>query len=101
MQSVALYGAEVWWKGQENRKLKLQKLINRQARAITGALTKLTPEGPLVKEAGLTPTGPLLDKQQRNYALRLLGLSDRHPAKELLPFIIRYRDLATDAADER
>jgi hypothetical protein len=36
--SVALYGAEVWWRGQQDRLKKLQVLLNRQARAITGLL---------------------------------------------------------------
>lgn len=36
VQSVALYGAELWWKGQKNHQQELQKLINRQARFITG-----------------------------------------------------------------
>ena len=36
VQSVALYGAELWWKNQKNHQNEIQKLINRQARSITG-----------------------------------------------------------------
>jgi hypothetical protein len=36
--SVALYGSEVWWRGQQDRVNKLQVLLNSQARAITGLL---------------------------------------------------------------
>ena len=32
VQSVALYGAELWWKNQKNHQNEIQKLINRQAR---------------------------------------------------------------------
>jgi hypothetical protein len=36
--SVALYGSEIWWRGQQDRENKLQLLLNRQARTITGLL---------------------------------------------------------------
>jgi hypothetical protein len=36
--SVALYGSELWWRGQQDRVNKLQLLLNNQARAITGLL---------------------------------------------------------------
>ena len=35
VQSIALYGAELWWKNQKNYQKDLQKLINRQAQSIT------------------------------------------------------------------
>jgi hypothetical protein len=38
----------------------IQRLINRQARAITGVL-KITPIGPLVKEAALIPAVSVLE----------------------------------------
>ena len=59
VQSIALYGAEIWWQGQKTWAEDIQRLINRQARAITGAL-KTTPIGPLIKEAALTPAVSLL-----------------------------------------
>ena len=36
VQSIALYGAELWWRGQKNHESTVQKLLNRQGRAITG-----------------------------------------------------------------
>ena len=31
VQSIALYGAELWWKNQKTQQSEIQKLINRQA----------------------------------------------------------------------
>ena len=36
VQSIALFGAEIWWRGQKTHQEELQKLLNKQARAITG-----------------------------------------------------------------
>ena len=52
VQSIALYGAELWWKQQKNHESTVQKLLNRQARAITGMYPS-TPVHPLLCEAGL------------------------------------------------
>jgi hypothetical protein len=60
VQSVALYGAELWWKGQKQAEEDLQKLINRQLKAITEALS-LSPINLLVREAAILPAKPLLD----------------------------------------
>lgn len=60
VQSVALYGAELWWKKQKNHERKVQQLINRQARAITGMYPS-TPIQPLLSKAGLVPAYILLD----------------------------------------
>ncbi|QKX53974.1 uncharacterized protein TRUGW13939_01054 [Talaromyces rugulosus] len=90
-QSVALYGAELWWHGQKNCLEGLQGLINNQARAVTGML-KSTPLGPLIREAALEPAEALLDSKQRRYALRLLGLPQGHPAAEILPITLREGD---------
>jgi hypothetical protein len=66
-------------------------LVNRQARAITGAL-KTTPIAPLIREANLTPAEPLLDDRQRKYALRALKLPSGHPINSILPPTLRYGD---------
>src|SRR6266516_1954122 len=71
VQSIVLYGAEIWWQGQKTWAEDIQKFINRQARSITGAL-KTTPIEQLVKEAVLTPAVYLLEDRQRRYALRAL-----------------------------
>src|SRR5213078_1501995 len=91
IQSVALYGTEIWWQGQKTWAEDLQRLINRQARSITGAL-KTTPIGPLIKEAALVPAVLLLEDRQRKYALRALKLPIGHPINGILPPTLRYGD---------
>ena len=91
VQSVALYGAELWWKSQKNHQNELQKLINRQARAITGMYPS-TPIAALMSEAGLTPAHILLDFRQRKYAYRILSLPDSILTKEILPASLRVGD---------
>ena len=88
---MALYGAELWWKGQKDAIDELQKLINRQSRAITGALPT-SPIDLLIKEAEMTPAEPLLDHRQRKYALRALKLPSNNPANSILPPTLRYGD---------
>ena len=91
VQSTALYGAELWWKGQKNHERTIQQMINRQARLITGMYSS-TPIHSLLSEAGLIPTLTLLDYRQRMYTCQLLRLPDRHPAKEILPISLRKVD---------
>ena len=91
VQSTALYGAELWWKGQKNHERTIQQIINRQARSITGMYSS-TPIHPLLCEAGLVPASVLLDHRQRVYTHRLLCLPDSHPTKEILPISLREGD---------
>ena len=91
VQSTALYGAELWWKGQKNHEQTIQKLLNRQAQSITGMYPS-TPVHPLLCEAGLVPTSTLLNHRQRHYAYRLLSLPDQHLAKNILPISLRKGD---------
>lgn len=91
VQSVVLYGAELWWKGQKQAEEDLQKLINRQSRAITGALPS-SPIDLLVREAAISPAKPLLDYKQQKYALRALQLPTNHPINSILPPTLRYGD---------
>ncbi len=60
VQSVALYGSELWWKHPKTHQNEIQKLINRQARSITGMYPS-TPIDALISESGLTPAHILLD----------------------------------------
>ena len=99
VQSIALYGAELWWKGQKNLEDKMQLLVNRQARAITGMYPS-TPIQPLLSEAGLVPARILLSHRQRMYAYRLLSLPEDHPAKEILPVSFRKGDGDTQPGDQ-
>ena len=88
---MALYGAELWWKGQKDTIDELQKLINRQSRVILGALPT-SPIDLLIKEAEMTPAEPLLDHRQRKYALRALKLPLNNPANSILSSTLRYED---------
>jgi ribonuclease HI len=92
IQAVALYGSEVWWKGQRNRLEDLQKMVNQQAREITGCL-RTTPIGPLVKEAGLRPAISLVENRQRRYGTRILTLPKGHLARSILPAGARGEDI--------
>jgi hypothetical protein len=91
VQSVALYRAELWWKGQKDAINKLQKLINKESRAIPGALTT-SPIDLLIKKAEMTPAEPLLDHKQRKFTLKALKLPVNNPVNQLLPPTLRYED---------
>lgn len=52
VQAIAFYGSELWWRGQKVHQEEIQKLVNRQGRAITG-MYRSTPIGPLMSESGL------------------------------------------------
>jgi hypothetical protein len=61
VQAVALYWSELWWDPKViGRRDDLQLLLNRQARAVLGALPT-TPRGALMRESGLTPAPVFLD----------------------------------------
>ena len=90
--SVALYGSEVWWRGQQDRLNKLQVQPNRQARAITGLLIS-TPLAFLRDHVCLPPTKNLLDHRQTRYAVRALSANGDHPAHQLLPANFRLSEL--------
>jgi hypothetical protein len=82
--SVALYGSEVWWRGQQDREGKLQVLLNSQARAITGLL-RSTPVVFLQRQACLPFARDLLNHRQTRYAVRALSENGDHPTHQLLP----------------
>lgn len=46
----------------------------------------------LLAKAGLIAASTLLDQRKRLYAYWLLTLLDKHPAKQILPISLRYRD---------
>ena len=91
VQSIALYGSELWWKGQKKHEHTIQHLFNRQARAITG-MYRSTTLHPLLCEAGIIPASTCLDYRQRLYAHRLLSFPEQHPAKDILPVSLRKGD---------
>jgi len=92
VSSVALFGAEVWWRGQKDRERRLQLLINSQARATTGLL-KSTPIAFLLKAACLPYSGDLLDQRQSLFAVRALSAAQDHPTHQLLPANFRFGEL--------
>jgi hypothetical protein len=88
VQAVALYGSELWWKGEGEkgtigRASDIQSLTNQQARAITGCF-KSTNAGQLVLMSGLRPAHSLLNNRGRRYALRMATLPEGDQARELL-----------------
>ena len=91
VQSVAFYGAELWWNNQKNHQSEIQKLINRQACSITGMYPS-TPIDALISESGLIPAHVLLDFRQRKYAHRILSLPDSISTKDILPITLRIWD---------
>jgi len=78
MQFVAMFGAELWWKGDHVRGTmgqadELQLLVNQEARATTGCF-RTTNLGALPMESGLRATTAQLENRQRRFGLRLLSL---------------------------
>lgn len=78
------YGGKI----KKNHQKEVQKLINRQARSITG-MHLSTPIAALMSESGLTPAYILLD---RKCACRLFSLPDSIPTKDILPITLRVGD---------
>ena len=88
VQSVAMFGAELWWKegnirGMTGRAEELQLLTNREARATTGAF-RMTNLGALLMESGLRPATNQLENRQRRFGLRLLSLPQGAMAREVV-----------------
>jgi hypothetical protein len=86
VQSVALYGSELWWKisrQSKGRADKIQKLVNQEIRVVTGCF-RTTNVGVLALEAGLRPAVAQLDNRQRRYGIRLSGLPEGDHAKLLV-----------------
>jgi hypothetical protein len=61
---VALYGSELWWRGQNDRVQEVQKVLNEQGRRVTGCF-RTTPQGALMNDAALWPADALLNNQFR------------------------------------
>jgi hypothetical protein len=90
--SVAMYGSEIWWRGQKDRLHKVQLLLNSQARAITGLL-RSTPRAFLQTASGLPSAQGLLDHRQTKFAMRALSADGDHPTHQLLPANFRFGEL--------
>jgi len=90
--SVAMYGSEIWWRGQKDRVHKVQLLLNSQARAITGLL-RSTPRALLQTASCLSDAQDLLDHRQTKFAMRALNANGDHPTHQLLPAKFRFGEL--------
>ena len=53
---------------------------------------RTTPIGPLVKEAAMEPAESLLEARQLGYTIRLLGLPNDQPVRQILPITFREGD---------
>jgi len=80
---VALYGSELWWRGQENRAQEVQKLLNEQGRRVTGYF-RTTPQGALMNDAGLRLAKALLNNRVRRYKLRQMMIPDTQGGGRML-----------------
>ena len=70
-------------RGTAGRAGELQRLVNQQARATTGAFRTTNP-GALSMESGLRPAANQLENRQRRFGLRLLSLSRGDKAREVV-----------------
>ena len=99
MQSIALYGAETWWRDQAKWEQEIQTIVNRQGRTITG-MFRTAPVGVVIKEAGLRPAISLLNNRQRRYAQRLLSLPNENAIRNILPETLRDGDAYAEPGDQ-
>jgi hypothetical protein len=77
VQSIALYGSELWWDNQTGREQDLQKLVKESARHTTG-MFRTTPLVPLVKEAAFRPAVSPLNLRRRRFAKHFIEMPDGH-----------------------
>ena len=88
VQSVAMFGSELWWKGDHTRGTmgqadELQLLINQEAR-VTTVCFRTTNLGALSMEAGLRAAMAQLENRQRRFGLRLVSLPHGDQAREIV-----------------
>ena len=88
VQSVAMFGAELWRnggnvRGTTGRAEELQQLDNQQARVTTGAFWT-TNLGVLSMESGLRPASNQLENRQRRFGLWLLSLPQGDEARKVV-----------------
>jgi len=83
VQAVALYGSELWWRGQENRAQEVQRLLNEQGRRATRCF-RTTPQGAVMNDAGLRPAKALLNNRVQRYKLRQMMMPDAQGGGRML-----------------
>jgi len=75
VQAVALYRAELCWKGQKNKAQEVQQILNEQGRRVTGCF-RTTPQGALMNNAGLRLANAILNNRVRRYKMRQMMMPD-------------------------
>jgi hypothetical protein len=83
IQSIVLYGSELWWDEQKGREQKLQKIQNRIGRCITGAWRTI-PVGTVAKGTNILLVKPTLNNRQRSIIERTAVHSDTHPTRRIV-----------------
>jgi len=84
VQAVALYGAELWWKGQKNRAQEVQQILNEQGRRVTGCF-RMTLQGALMNDARLRPpANAILNNRVRQYKMRQMMMPDAKSGGRML-----------------
>ena len=88
IQSVAMFGSELWWKGDHvwetmGQPNELQLLVNQEARATTGCFWT-TNLGACSMESDLRAATTQLENRQRRFGLRLLSLPQGDQAREVV-----------------
>jgi len=88
IQSVAMFGSELWWKGDHiwgtmGQASELQLLVNQETQATTGCF-RTTNLGALSMESGLWAATTQLGNRQRWFGLWLLSLPEGDQARELV-----------------
>jgi len=88
VQSVAMYGSELWWKGEGKQGMaggaaELHQLVNLEAWAVTGCF-RTTNQAALGNEAGLRPAVAQLNNRQRRFDVRLLALPRGDEARKIV-----------------
>jgi len=83
VQAVALYGAELWWKGQKNKAQEVQKILSEQGRRITGCFGT-TPQGAWMNDAGLRPANAIVNNRIRQYKMRQMMMPDANGGGKMI-----------------
>ena len=82
--SISDYGAEIWWNNQKSYLAKFRKLQNAALRKILGAF-RTSPIEAMQIEAEIPPVEVRLDQKCKNYAIRIVGLPEKHPIRKRTP----------------
>ena len=74
----------LWWKGQPSFLDKLQRLQNTAIRKMLGAF-RSSPSAAMEVEASIPPPKIRLNRQSRNFAIRVINMHETHPIRHRTP----------------